>query len=78
MKRTSNGMERKSTPTFNGPIAFQPHAMDRREVAPKPPPPADSWWTVTDRAEFRKRLAVEQERMSRTAISVPHKDAIDR
>ncbi len=73
VKRTSNGMERKGTPSGEKFVYPQP-AM----VPPKYEASRTTWWDVQDRAEFRRRQAIEQERMQRVSISIPHKDAIDR
>lgn len=70
-RRTSAGMERKFTgPTNNNPLG------NILVMQPKPAPCKESWWIQPSREAFSAEQRRQQERMTRTAVSVPHKDAI--
>ena len=72
MKRTSNGMQRKGSPSGE-----KHHFPQSPMVPPKYMPATESWWARTDKP-FTELQSDNQPRMSRVAISIPHKDAIDR
>lgn len=76
MKRISTtGMERRVPHSKARHPEFQ--AMNGLSMNPKPIPPASSWWTeAKTREDFKRQQATEQARMSRVALSTPHKDAI--
>jgi len=72
MKKTSNGMERKGSPSGEKFVYPQP-AM----VPPKYQPATESWWARTDKP-FTELQSANQPRMSRVAMSIPHVDVLDR